>query len=441
MEKQELCSRNSTIAGYLRSQFARQAIVTGIVLTVTGMIVFAASIKFSTDRNVKAICSEVGRSARIFVETSKLENYWHYHKEITKKLSDTHKISNLHLATRSPSNELASYSLEECTIRWRSDLQVEFYVPSQWAGDTVFVSGEVTPKFMRTDLLIFFVAVIMVLLLSYFFGTSIVLRNIQRKISSPIHEIWQGLTFGRIPSNLEIKEIKDLWQSLLEYKKLVLLRNQMFLAKEYYHEIKSPAFFQYNQLKRLSITEDPAKQKKIISNTLKRADELIGQMELALKKIARDDYVHAPTPIDLATMARKVFGGSSEGNIVSIVGDQTLIKTVLGNLYNNAVETCGDRKLISASVFEDSANVVLRVKNPVPSGTKVDIGEIFTSGYTTKLDGTGLGLSLCKHIVALHGGTIAADYSPQTQEFEITVSFPKKGLPDGNASEHYSLPS
>ncbi|MBP6218559.1 MAG: HAMP domain-containing histidine kinase [Oligoflexales bacterium] len=417
---------DNTIAKYIRAQFKKQAILTGLLLLLISLLVFSASIKFATDRYVRGICQEVSESARILVETSRVEFYQSYFSDVVTKLKNQFEIENLVVVKQDPDTGWRHYSLGVCSINWQSDFKVAFYTPSHWAGDAMYVRGIITPRFVRSDLILFIIAVCIVLFSSYFFGTRSFLRKVQYKISGPIHDVWDGLRTGIKPKNLEIKEISDLWHSLVEYKELLIIRNRMLLAKEYYHEVKSPAFYQYNQLKRLTVIEDPIRQKEIIAETLEMADELISQMEKALKKIATDDYGRHPKNVDLAALIRQRDAKYKHSNPIQITGDKTLIKTLIHNLYSNAIQACGDMGHVETTLEDNSNEIALSIRNPVRPNINIDTSMVFVSGFTTRTDGTGLGLSLCQHIVELHDGTIKADFSREKRTFEITVKFPKE---------------
>lgn len=433
MGKQDHETTGNTIANYISSQFSRHAKYTSIVLLIISSIVFVASVKFSTDRYVRALCDDVGHSARILVETSQLDTYKDYYADVTDKLKKQLYLSSINVVQEIPKESLNHYSLGHCSIHWRKDFKAAFFTPTYWAGKTLYVQAVMTPKFVRTDLMMFIIAVCLVLFVSYFFGTRSLLRNIHGKITDPIHDIWKGLKTGSKPSNLEIKEISELWTSLVEYKELLLLRNRMHLAKEYIHEIKSPVFFQYNQLKRLSILEDHSQQKKFIADTILKADELITQMEKALKKIATDDYAKHPKPIDLASLVTQKDSKFQLVSSIFISGDKTLIKALLQNAYNNAIDACGSIKQVETSLRSEASKVILSIKNPVPNESNVDTNMVFVSGYTTKTVGTGLGLSISKNIVEIHGGRIEAFFSKESRIFELVIHFPEsKGVLDAN---------
>ncbi len=416
---------NGTIAEYVHSQIVKHARLTGLVLFLVSLTVFIASIKFATDRHVRGTCAKVNDSARILVETSQIESYQPYFDEVALKLKRDLQLDSLEVMKGLPPASWHQYSLGACSINWRSDLKVGFFSPTHWAGETVYVRAIITPRLIRSDLILFMIAVCLVLFASYYFGARSFLRNIDKKISEPIHGIWEWLSTGKKPSDLDIKEISNLWQSLVEYKELLTLRNRMLLAKEYYHEVKAPAFYQYNQLKWLTTIEDPSKQKAIIADTLAKAEDLIQQMEKALKKIATDDYGRHPKTINFAELVRQSDRKYIAQDPVNIVGDKTLIKTMLNNLYANALDACGDTRLVETTLAVESEHVVLTIKNPVPKGTSIDTEAIFVSGFTSKIGGTGLGLPLCQHIAELHKGLIRAEFSSEAGSFKVIAVFPK----------------
>lgn len=90
--------------------------------------------------------------------------------------------------------------------------------------------------------------------------------------------------------------------------------------------------------------------------------------------------------------------------------DARLIRQLLLNLLRNAVEALSARDegrvRVSASRRED--RLVLLVEDDGP-GIADDVApRLFEAFNTTKANGTGLGLAVCRRIAEAHGGTIVA---------------------------------
>jgi signal transduction histidine kinase len=96
----------------------------------------------------------------------------------------------------------------------------------------------------------------------------------------------------------------------------------------------------------------------------------------------------------------------SEGPVVSVDRDQ--MKQVLINLVRNASEAMdgdGERRIEVRVVVADDS-VLLSVKDSGRGMAEEDMEHIFEPFFSTREGGTGLGLSLTRHVVDGHGGRI-----------------------------------
>ena len=112
-----------------------------------------------------------------------------------------------------------------------------------------------------------------------------------------------------------------------------------------------------------------------------------------LRKLFPDSFIH--------------FAATHRGATLYI--DRAQIEQVLINLIKNAKESCGQNTAPQIEVELE------QVPGKVCSLTVRDNGEgilpevidkVFVPFFTTKPSGSGIGLSLCKQIMNLHGGTI-----------------------------------
>jgi C4-dicarboxylate-specific signal transduction histidine kinase len=147
------------------------------------------------------------------------------------------------------------------------------------------------------------------------------------------------------------------------------------------------------------------------------------------------------TRLDLNELIRKVLAvmhAEMEGQRISlhidlseglsqVVGDRVSLQQVLLNLIMNAIEAMvfvADRpRLLSVtSEMHERQHVLIKVED---SGTGIDandMGRIFDAYFTTKPDGMGLGLPLCRSIVEAHGGRLWASVAtPHGSIFNVLL--------------------
>lgn len=113
-------------------------------------------------------------------------------------------------------------------------------------------------------------------------------------------------------------------------------------------------------------------------------------------------------------------------NDLVLFGDEKQLIQVLINLVKNALQSLGGTTdgIISLEGKKDgSGKTILRVGDNGPGIPAASIQKIFIPFFTTKNEGTGIGLSLSKHIMRLHGGTIQVSSDPYTATV-FTLNFP-----------------
>jgi signal transduction histidine kinase len=97
-------------------------------------------------------------------------------------------------------------------------------------------------------------------------------------------------------------------------------------------------------------------------------------------------------------------------NIPKVECDEKLMKQVFINLVKNAIESMPNGGAISISArMLHGQQVLIRVKDEGCGIVAENIGRIGDPFYTTKSDGTGLGLMVTNQIIEEHDGSIAFD--------------------------------
>lgn len=120
-----------------------------------------------------------------------------------------------------------------------------------------------------------------------------------------------------------------------------------------------------------------------------------------------------------------------------LVGDYKKLKQVLINLLKNAYEARNQEELIVVMEIEsnDQTNKIIITDNGF--GMSQDIlNNINKEYFTTKKEGTGLGIPYCQKIINLHNGRIDYD-SKETLGTKIVITLPKEKSPKTFNSNSY----
>jgi len=108
-------------------------------------------------------------------------------------------------------------------------------------------------------------------------------------------------------------------------------------------------------------------------------------------------------------------------------GDRVQLQQVMLNLIINAIEAMSDvgegtRELRIETAKSGSDSVAVAVQDSGPGLGSENLSRAFEAFYTTKPQGLGIGLSICRSIVEAHGGTLGvAANVPHGATFEFTV--------------------
>jgi len=117
---------------------------------------------------------------------------------------------------------------------------------------------------------------------------------------------------------------------------------------------------------------------------------------------------------------------------VPISADPVQIREVFTNILNNssdAVPDHGGEIDVKARVYREL--VKIHITNNGPEIAKADLKKVFDPFFTTKIKGTGLGLTVCRQIVKMHGGFINIK-SGKEKGTSVIITIPKTNPKRGN---------
>jgi PAS domain S-box-containing protein len=113
--------------------------------------------------------------------------------------------------------------------------------------------------------------------------------------------------------------------------------------------------------------------------------------------------------------------------LLPIQGDCVQVQQVILNLVLNAVEAMGSvetgaRELVITTEQIKSGSVLVAVRDSGPGIDPAHRERVFEAFYTTKSNGTGMGLSICRSIIDAHGGRLWVEANePRGAAFQFTL--------------------
>ncbi len=133
-----------------------------------------------------------------------------------------------------------------------------------------------------------------------------------------------------------------------------------------------------------------------------------------------------------ATRHNVLIGTELATNLPQVMGDRVQLQQVLMNLMLNGIEAMkdvdGQRELLIKSQRAENKDVIVSVSDTGVGLPSQHADQIFNAFFTTKPQGTGMGLSISRSIVESHGGRLWADgNSPRGASFCFTLSTKGEG--------------
>jgi PAS domain S-box-containing protein len=165
-----------------------------------------------------------------------------------------------------------------------------------------------------------------------------------------------------------------------------------------------------------------------------RAGEIISRIRLLFKKTATprefvdiNDFIREMIVLLRGETARYLISLRTElaADLPQVMGDRVQLQQVMMNLIMNAIDAMADvngaRELVINSRSEDG-NVRVSVSDTGVGLSADRANHIFDAFFTTKPDGTGMGLRISRSIIEAHGGRLWADQNtPRGASFYFTL--------------------
>ena len=183
----------------------------------------------------------------------------------------------------------------------------------------------------------------------------------------------------------------------------------------------------------------------IVNDTDRAGDIIDGirrQIQKTLPRNDRFDINDAIKEVITSTANEVANNGVSvqtslDQDLPPVEADRVQLQQVVLNLILNALEAMSSisnraRKLVISTEQSGAGGVVVSVRDSGPGIDADKLERIFDSFYTTKPNGVGMGLSICRSIIEAHGGRLwASPNVPSGATFQFTLPGPvaASGMP------------
>lgn len=173
------------------------------------------------------------------------------------------------------------------------------------------------------------------------------------------------------------------------------------LAK--YFAERAPAGGEAHQLAQV-MAKEADRLNRVVSELL----ELVKPTHLALQAVDLNTLInHSLQLVSQDANSREIqLRFTANDTLPEIQADPDRLTQVLLNLYLNAIQAIGQHGVISVTASESGTGVKISVTDSGKGIAADQLEAIFTPYFTTKAEGTGLGLAVVHNIVEQHGGTI-----------------------------------
>jgi PAS domain S-box-containing protein len=159
---------------------------------------------------------------------------------------------------------------------------------------------------------------------------------------------------------------------------------------------------------RTMLRKEPAEHKRIDAGDL--VEDVV--------RLMRNDLLNRNVAVTLDLAAE----------LPKVDGDRVQLQQVLLNLLVNACDAMdrgGGERLLTVTTRQEKGDVVIAVCDQGPGIPPEQIELIFSPFVTSKTEGIGLGLAICRSIVAAHHGTLrASNNAGRGATFRVTLPIP-----------------
>ena len=233
----------------------------------------------------------------------------------------------------------------------------------------------------------------------------------------------------------EVREDVEVWAEHHKEEIEVLRENEIF-RKEFLlnlsHELKTPVFAIQGYIDTLinGAMDKPEVSKKFLGNASKNVSRLVNLINDLdeISKLESGEQLMYKENFVIQDLIEDVFETLSINAVekqikcyikkgcelpLTVYADKEKIRQVLINLVDNAIKYGRQNGIVEASAYRmEGKRILIEITDDGAGISEEHLPRIFERFYRTdlarnrKIGGSGLGLSICKHIIEAHGQTM-----------------------------------
>jgi signal transduction histidine kinase len=305
-------------------------------------------------------------------------------------------------------------------------------------------------------------------------------REGKPEVSRNLEDVFRGLALGIKFQGTSVEALGRAWVQrsflilgvlsmlligglLLTYrsvsKEMALARLKSDFVSNVSHELRTPLalirlYAETLELGRIKTREKAAEYYRIISKESERLTALINNiLDFSRIEAGRKEYDFRET--DMAELVRNTLDAyryqieqqgfaceqSIDSGIPAVRVDREAIARALVNLLDNALKYSADEKFLGVKLYRANGVLKLEVVDRGIGITRREQSKIFEKFYRTgdplvhNTRGSGLGLSLVRHVTQAHGGKVEVESTPgKGSKFTLSLPLSAAAQPPTNGA-------
>lgn len=260
--------------------------------------------------------------------------------------------------------------------------------------------------------------------------------SIARKLSA--QHLGERLSTDDAPA--EMQELVEAFNGMLERLEASFRRLNEF-SDDIAHELRSPVSNLMTETHvALSRTRSADEYREVLHSNLEEFDRL-ARMIADMLLLAKTENEKLPTPLQTVRLDKEVtalcefyeaLADEKQLQLIvegqgSVIGEPLMLRRAISNLLSNAIRHTPSGEKIVINIQQHKSAVRLTISNPGVAIPGDHISRIFERFYRVDRsrarqgDGSGLGLSITRSIIAAHGGEILVESNHSMTTFTINI--------------------